>query len=127
MKCIISFLLFMVSYSCWSYPMKDIYNHLDVTSFNSSLMPMRVGNEKHFSDFELLKAKINDNNITIDDDSWTYSITVLKKNKMGFYACFVDKAKQGSYNTQFPLILRKYGNDYVAIAMRTDVCESFAK
>lgn len=110
----------------FSYPMDDIYENLDITSFTSSLMQKRIGNEIHFSELNLPKPKLNDSSIVMSNDRWTYKLTVTKEYDKDLHVCFIDKAKQGTYNAQSAMILRKYGEDYVAISMNSSACDDFA-
>jgi hypothetical protein len=110
--------------------MKDIYNNLDITSFNSSLMPLRKGEERTFKDFnkKLPIPIFSEKNILLDDDYWTYSLTVIKASSDNdYYVCFKDKAKMGTYDSQKPMIIRKYERYYVAISSSSNVCDDYAK
>ncbi|MYM59696.1 hypothetical protein GTG28_10730 [Vibrio sp. OCN044] len=127
---ILSLLMCIFSYSVSAFPMEDIYKNLDITSFNSSLIPLREGGEKTFQDFnEKLPAPIfSEKSIVLDNDYWTYSLTVIKtSNNSGYHVCFKDKAKVGTYDSQKAMIIRKYDQYYVAINSSSNVCESYAK
>lgn len=121
------YLLFM-SVTASAADLNDIYKHLDITSFNSSLRPMQTDNEKFLSDFSQLPRPIIDNNeIKIEDEYWLYSIKIMRENKLDIHVCFLDVSKDGTYKTQGPMIIRKYGQEYVAISERSNVCESYEK
>lgn len=49
----------------------------------------------------------------------------MRENKLDIHVCFLDVSKDGAYDTQGPIIIRKYGQEYVAISSKTDVCESY--
>ncbi|MBD1566424.1 hypothetical protein HC729_12970 [Vibrio sp. S12_S33] len=120
--------MFFYSITAWSADLKDIYENLDVTSFNSSLRPMQISDEKLFTEFgQLPKPIMKDNEIIIEDEYWIYSIKIIKTNGNDIHVCFLDKSKEGNYDAQEPLVIRKYGKNYVAIAQMSDVCESYAR
>ena len=129
MKDILAGLIFtLLSISSWATDLNDIYEHLDITSFNSSLRPMQISDEDTFSDFKQLPQPIISNKkIIIEDDYWLLSLEIIKENDQDIHVCFVDKAKEGTYDAQYPLVLRSYGKRYVAIAQKSNVCESFAR
>lgn len=119
--------IFFASLS-WSSDLQNIYNRLDITTFNSSLMPMRSDNETFFPEFEQLPAPVyTEREIRLEDEYWLYSIKLFKTQGDSLYICFLDKAKQGNYHSQTPLVLRPYGEKLVAIALKSDVCESYVK
>ncbi|USD39976.1 hypothetical protein J4N42_07760 [Vibrio sp. SCSIO 43135] len=108
--------------------LEDIYKKLDITSFNSSLRPMRVSDETLFSDFKQLpQPEYLDQEIKIEDEYWLYSIKIMEEKGADIHVCFLDRAKQGNYNAQSPFVIRLYGDRYVAIAQASYVCEEFAK
>ncbi|SIO92527.1 hypothetical protein [Vibrio spartinae] len=127
MKIRLFIVLIISANSCWAYSSKDIYEHLDITSFNSSLIPKISNDEKYFSDFKSFSPTITNSKINIESEHWNYTINIVKENKKGIYVCFTDKAKEGSYDSQFPMIIRKYANDYVAIQRRSNVCDEYSK
>ncbi|MGD8110363.1 hypothetical protein [Vibrio sp. TRT 17S01] len=119
--------IFFSTLSC-SSNLENIYSKLDITTFNSSLMPMRSGNETFLSEFEQLPPPIfTEHEIRLEDEYWLYSIKLFKTKGDSLYICFLDKAKQGNYHSQTPLVLRSYGEKLVAIALQSDVCKSFSK
>ncbi|WP_417879845.1 hypothetical protein [Vibrio sp.] len=121
------YLLFM-SVSASAADLNDIYKHLDITSFNSSLRPMQTDNERFLPEVSQLPSPIIKNNeIRIEDEYWIYSIKVMRENKLDIHVCFLDVSKDGTYDTQGPMIIRKYGQEYVAISSKTDVCDSYEK
>jgi hypothetical protein len=122
------FLMVIFSRLCLANPMEDIYKNLDITSFPSSLMPMIQGNKDRFSELEQVpKPVIKNSVITIEDESWLYEITFFKENRHGIHICFLDHAKQSSYDAQKPMVIRKYGERYVALRLNSGVCESYAR
>ena len=125
-----------------NYPMKDIFESLDVTSFNSSIRPKINGVDKEIklSKLNFLKAseedreiyqaskvEITNDTITIEDEFWFYKIKVMEKDGNNYHICFTDKAKQGTYDVQDPFVLRKYGDLYVVIGLNSDVCKKWAR
>ncbi|WP_337912508.1 hypothetical protein [Vibrio cholerae] len=116
----------LVSYA-HAFPLNEIYNSLDITSFNSSLMQKLSEEQRYFPQIDLPKPDMSNESILIESDDWKYEFKFFKETGVGIHVCFIDKAKWGSYDTQTPMIIRKYGNEYVAIKAITDVCEDFAK
>ncbi len=127
---IILLFLFM-SDVAMSYPMKDLYNTLDITSFNSSLMPKierkNIDEYITFKDINKSATSITEDEIIIDSENWKYSLKVIKAQGSDFYVCFSDKAKVGFYDAQSPLVIRKYNDIYMATARETAVCEEYAR
>jgi hypothetical protein len=124
-------MFFLCPSLAYSYPMDDIYKNLDITSFNSSLKPKIAHNERVFSDFKDFPSPvISDDKITINNDDWIYELKVVRevgKDHKNYHVCFIDKAKHGTYNAQSPMLIRKYSDYYVAINVRSNACEKFAK
>ncbi|EJL6282496.1 hypothetical protein NMR31_003498 [Vibrio cholerae] len=83
--------------------------------------------QRYFPQIDLPKPDMSNESILIESDYWKYEFKFFKETGVGIHVCFIDKAKWGSYDTQTPMIIRKYGNEYVAIKAITDVCEDFAK
>ncbi|MBY8297715.1 hypothetical protein KW538_02340 [Vibrio fluvialis] len=83
--------------------------------------------QKHFSDLKISNPVISKDTILIESEYWKYEMQFVKEDDSGIHVCFVDKAKWGTYDTQTPMIIRKYADEYVAIKMNSDVCEDFAK
>ncbi|MGY3569875.1 hypothetical protein [Vibrio paucivorans] len=128
MKHIILLISIFYSFSVWGGNLQDIYSKLDITSFNSSLRPMRVSDETLFSDFnQLPEPEYLDQEIKIEDEYWLYSIKIMEEKGADIHVCFLDRAKQGNYNAQTPFVIRLYADRYVATAQNSDVCEEYAK
>lgn len=126
MKIVTGLLAIIFSSLSFASPTDDIYKTLDITLFSSSLMPKRMGNEKHFSELNQPKPVITDSSILIESETWHYQLNIVGKDEHNLHVCFIDKALKGSYNAQSSMILRKYGNEYVAISMRSNACDNFA-
>lgn len=89
---------------------------------------MRSNNETYLPEFDQLPSPVfTEDEIQLEDEYWLYSIKLLKTKDDSLQVCFLDKAKEGSYHTQMPLVLRQYGERLVAIALKSDVCESYVK
>jgi hypothetical protein len=123
----ILFSIFSSGFS-FSFPMENIYKNLDVTTFNSSFLRKVPENKTNFSDVSSLPKPIfTDSTIVMEKESWVYKIKVYKTDQQDFYICFSDRSKKSSYNSQEPMVIRKYGERYVAIRLYSDVCEDFAR
>lgn len=110
-----------------AFPLNEIYTSLDIKSFDSSLMQKMSEDQRHLPQIDLPKPNISNESILIESDYWKYEFKFFKETESGIHICFIDKAKWGSYDTQTPMIIRKYGEIYVAIKAVTDVCEDFEK
>ncbi|MCM0148681.1 hypothetical protein KCN56_08930 [Photobacterium galatheae] len=123
----LAFILALVSAApAWSIEvadLKDIYQNLDVTSFRSSLMPKQMAQESKLPDFEYVpKPEFSESSILMEDEHWVYRFDVIKKNKQGYYVCFTDGSKIGTYSKQKSMLLRKYGDDLVAVDFEIEAC-----
>ncbi|EOX3406106.1 hypothetical protein [Vibrio cholerae] len=110
-----------------AFPLNEIYTSLDIKSFDSSLMQKMSEDQRYLPQIDLPKPNISNESILIESDYWKYEFKFFKETESGIHICFIDKAKWGSYDTQTPMIIRKYGEKYVAIKAVTDVCEDFEK
>lgn len=110
-----------------AFPLNEIYTSLDIKSFDSSLMQKMSDDQRYLPQIDLPKPNISNESILIESDYWKYEFKFFKETESGIHICFIDKAKWGSYDTQTPMIIRKYGDKYVAIKAVTDVCEDFEK
>lgn len=110
-----------------AFPLNEIYTSFDIKSFDSSLMQKMSEDQRYLPQIDLPKPNISNESILIESDYWKYEFKFFKETESGIHICFIDKAKWGSYDTQTPMIIRKYGDKYVAIKAVTDVCEDFEK
>ncbi len=126
-----TFVMIFLSTRSFGFPMQELYEKLDITSFNSSLMPKIERKNRHeyktFKDINQPATTITEDEIIIDSEYWKYSLKVIKSKGSDFYVCFTDKAKVGSYDAQSPLVIRKYNDIYMATARETAVCEEYAR
>jgi hypothetical protein len=91
-------------------------------------MPKRLGNETRFSEMKSLQSpRIEGSTIIVENDSWLYAIEVIKEDKYGIHICFYDHAYQGSYDAQYPILIRKYGERYVALYLKSHICKEIAR
>lgn len=128
MKKLTVLLSIFISSVCSAFPMEDIYNNLDVTTFNSSFARKIPNGKINFKDISSIpKPVITDLSIIMEKDAWVYTIKAYKENGQGIHICFTDRAKKSKYNAQEPMIIRKYGDSYVALRSYTGVCEEYAR
>ncbi len=107
----------------------------DLASIRSSLGPSRGPGKNTFASLGIKPSLTEDRKVVFDSPEWFYSMTVLRRgdfNKDGIEdleVCFVDRAKQGSYNAQKALLVTRYARDAmpVALAFSMDGCETFAR
>ncbi|EPO2918270.1 hypothetical protein ACT7SZ_001497 [Vibrio cholerae] len=127
MKKILVFIFSGLASYVQAFPLNEIYTSLDIKSFDSSLMQKMSEDQRYLPQIDLPKPNISNESILIESDYWKYEFKFFKETESGIHICFIDKAKWGSYDTQTPMIIRKYGDKYVAIKAVTDVCEDFEK
>lgn len=58
MKFVVFFNVLFMSVTTSAADLNDIYKHLDITSFNSSLRPMQTDNERFLPEFSQLPSPI---------------------------------------------------------------------
>ena len=108
----IVFLFIGLQFSCFATAqstekLTEIYNSLDITTFRSSLLPKRSGEQSKLPEFENLpKPRIENDSIILENDMWYYNFQLKKENKKGYYFCFIDKANMGTYSKEKSLLLR---------------------
>jgi hypothetical protein len=111
-----------------------LVKNLDIASFRNSLGPKRQG-ERTFAELGITPTKIGPDVVEFDSPDWYYRIRVLRRediNRDGIEdleLCFTDRAKQGSYSTQQPLLVTKYSSSMLATALSYEVsgCEEFSR
>lgn len=112
-----------------------VVQHLDLSTFRNSLGPQRKPGQRIFEDFGIAPTSIKKNEVEIDSEDWRYHIKILRRadiNKDGIEdleICFIDRAKQGSYNTSKPLLITRFSKTgyLVALDFEVDGCPNYAK
>lgn len=110
-------------------------NNFDLASIRSSFGPRRTPATRTFAAFDMAPTKVTDDILEFDEPTWYYGIRVLRRadiNSDGIEdleICFIDKAKEGSYDAQQALLVTRYSaSTYaVAISYQVDGCEKFAR
>lgn len=107
----------------------EILEHLEVNTFRNSFRPRHypqgttIGQTPYriFAKEEGFEATYS----AIDEEqSWVYSVTVMKAGPQGVTVCFVDHSLQGTYLTASALLVRKKPNNhYVVIKMLPETPE----
>lgn len=101
----------------------EILEHLEVNTFRNSFRPRHhpqgttLGQTPYriFTKEEGSEATYS---ATDEEQSWVYSVTVMKAGPQGVTVCFVDQSLQGTYLTAAALLVRKKPNNhYVVVKM----------
>jgi len=79
----------------------------------------------------MVPSKVTESAIEFEDADWYYGIRVLQRSDSNndgvedLEVCFTDRAKQGSYSTQQPMLVTKYSASSLAVALayRIDGCD----
>ena len=108
--------------------------NFDLASIRSSFGNRRTPAKRTFADFGMVPTAATEELLAFDDPTWYHGIKVLRRgdfNKDGIEdleICFVDRAKEGSYNAQQPLLVTRYSATTYAVAMifELDGCEKFS-
>lgn len=101
-----------------------IVDHLEITTFRSSLGPRRTPGMRHFADLGIEPTQVTEQRVEFDSDEWSYTVTVIEradKNGDGLedlVVKFIDEARQGTYKAESTLLLTRYSEsgDLIAIA-----------
>ena len=113
---------------------KYIFEKLDITTFRSSLGPLRTIGQRHSGELGLTATKQAKNLLAIETEDWLYEFEIIRvadingDGLVDIEVCFRDKAKMASYNTQEPLLLSQFEKDgpLIAINFQVDGCEEYA-
>ncbi len=113
---------------------KYIFEKLDITTFRSSLGPLRTFGQRHIAELGLTATKQAKNLLAIETKDWLYEFEIIRvadvngDGLVDIEVCFRDKAKMASYNTQEPLLLSQFEKDgpLIAINFQVDGCEEYA-
>ncbi|MFC0133305.1 hypothetical protein [Massilia eurypsychrophila] len=108
--------------------------NFDLASIRSSFGPRRTLEQRTFASLGLVPTKVTQDEIEFDGADWLYSLKVLRRGDLNgdgiedLEVCFVDKAKGASYNSQQALLVTRYSDSSLAVALRFAVtgCETFA-
>ena len=112
-----------------------LVENFDLASIRSSFGNRRTPAKRTLADFDMAPTVAADELLEFDDPHWYYGIKVLRRgdfNKDGIEdleICFVDRAKEGSYYSQQPLLVTRYSATTYAVAINFEVdgCEQFAR
>lgn len=115
--CITSWMLSRAQPSKKSFLTGDFANllldHLDLSSFPSSLGPRLENNKQILEAFHFKDTKTTDKQVTINDNGWTYEFTLLARGDFNsdgiedLLIRFLDQAGEGNYFSLQTLILER--------------------
>jgi hypothetical protein len=108
--------------------------NFDLASIRSSFGPKRTLEQRTFASLKLVPTKVTQDEVEFDGADWLYSLKVLRRGDLNrdgiedLEVCFVDKAKGASYDSQQALLVTRYSDSSLAVALRYEVsgCETIA-
>lgn len=82
-----------------------------------------------------MPTKVSEELVEFDGTDWYYAMRILRRADINhdgiedLEGCFIDKAKGATYNSQQALLITRYSDASLALALKFDVdgCESFAR
>lgn len=109
--------------------------NFDLASIRSSFGPRRTLVQRTFASLGQVPTKVTADEVEFDGANWFYSLKVLRRGDLNndgiedLEVCFVDKAKGATYDSQQVLLVTRYSDSSLAVALRFEVtgCETFAK
>ena len=109
--------------------------NFDLASIRSSFGPKRTPAKRTFADFGMVPTAATEELLEFDDPTWYHGMKVLRRGDFNsdgiedLEICFVDRAKEGSYSSQQPLLVTRYSaaTYAVAISFELDGCKQFAR
>lgn len=108
--------------------------NFDLASIRSSFGPKRTPMQRTFASLARVPTKVTQDEVEFDGADWFYSLKVLRRGDFNsdgvedLEVCFVDKAKEGHYDSQQALLVTRYSDSSLAVALRFEVtgCATFA-
>ncbi|MBS63626.1 hypothetical protein [Salinisphaera sp.] len=107
-----------------------IVSTLDLASFRNSLGPRREPGDHTFADLGMEPTSRATDGVVFESNDWRYRIQVLERgdfNQDGIEdlkLCFQDRALDGSYNVQTPLLVSRYDSAGYLVALAFDLIET---
>ncbi len=89
-----------------------VFEHIDLASFRNSTGPRRRPEQRLFGDLGIKPTRTSETEAVFEGGDWSYSIRVLARRDFNgdgvqeVAICFADKAGQGTYNVQQPLLVQ---------------------
>lgn len=117
----------MVSFIPSQYLGRFVADNLDLSTFRNSLGPQRVIGERTFKDLRMSPSILSENKAEFSISDWYYEIKVVKRGDINgdgiedLIVCFVDDAAKGSYLTSESILLTRYSESSLLVALRYDV------
>jgi hypothetical protein len=107
-----------------------IDTNLDLSTFRNSSGPRRTPNARTFHLLGLSPTLAQDGKLQYDDSEWFYGVEVKgRKDYNGdgiedLALCFTDRAKVGTYSDQKSLLVTRYSDNslLIAIGYEVDAC-----
>src|SRR5579883_1192365 len=106
---------------------KFVIEHLDVTSFPSSIGPRRAKHKIRFSDYGFYPVSVKNSEAILEtkEHDWRFTITILHCEKGTITICLHDQALNGgTYNAQQVILLRRKGSTLKVVAKQDQKCPS---
>jgi hypothetical protein len=108
---------------------KYVVEHLDVTSFPSSIGPRREAGKTTFKDYGFKPTSVTATEALLSEPDWTFHIKVIGHTRNTVTICLHDKAQKSSYDAQSCLLLKPAptGDKLIGTATTDPRCPDFAK
>lgn len=109
--------------------------NFDLATVRSSLNPRRNADQRTLLSMGVTPTKVGADMAEFDGETWYYSLRVLRRadlNRDGIEdleVCFTDRGKVGNYDSQQALLVTRYSDKSLAVALSfsVDGCETFAR
>ncbi|MBR7800517.1 hypothetical protein [Undibacterium fentianense] len=115
--------------------LEQIVTDFDLATIRSSLGPRRDQSHRTLHSFGFTKSTPTPNTLVLEDEGFIYQIQLLHRGDLNqdgvedLALCLTEKAKQGTYHAQKPLLVSKYTATGMAVALQFEIdgCERFAR
>ena len=121
------------------FPARDVPRFLaanfDLASVRGSFGSRRTAAQRTFASLGQAPTRVTAELVEFDSEDWYYSLRILWRGDLNrdgiedLEVCFVDRAKNGSYNSQQALLVSRYSDSGLALALRFEVsgCETVTR
>ncbi|MES1947584.1 hypothetical protein C84B14_09557 [Salinisphaera sp. C84B14] len=107
-----------------------IISTLDLASFRNSLGPRREPGDHTFADLGMEPTSRSRDGVVFESNDWRYRIQVLERGDFNgdgiedLKLCFQDRARDGTYSVQTPLLVSRYDSAGYLVALAFDLIET---
>lgn len=109
--------------------------NFDLASVRSSFGPRRKADQRTLLSMGVMPTKVGADMAEFDGEDWYYGLRVLRRADINgdgiedLEVCFTDRGKVGNYDSQQALLVTRYSDNSLAVALSFSVngCETFAR